>query len=82
MRWLRFFDRDLWYLRASIGRQVTFAEGGTAVYSHYLYEAKAGHPIVEPQLDKALDGLEAAIHKYKYTEVEKAAYEKIASPVS
>lgn len=76
VRWLRFFDRELWYLRGSIGRQVAFAEGGNAVYSHYLYEAKAGHPIVEPQLDKAIDGLEAAMHKFKYTEVEKTTYEK------
>lgn len=77
VRWLRFFDRELWYLRSSMGRQVAFAEGGNAVYSHYLYEAKAGHPIVEPQLDKALNGLESAMHKFKYTEVEKAAYEKL-----
>ncbi|ANN80900.1 type IV secretion protein [Bordetella flabilis] len=76
VRWLRFYDRELWYLRSSIGRQVAFAEGGSAVYCHYLYEAKAGCAIVEPQLDKAVSGLEAAMHGFRYTEADKKAYEE------
>jgi len=75
VRWMRFYDRELWYLRSSIGRQVAFAEGGSAVYSHYLYELKADHAIVEPQIDKAVNGLESAMHAFKYTKADKDAYE-------
>lgn len=79
VRWMRFYDRELWYLRSSIGRQVAFAEGGSAVYSHYLYEAKAGCAIVEPQLDKAINGLEAAMNAFKYVKADKDAYGPIDS---
>lgn len=75
VRWMRFYDRELWYLRSSIGRQVAFAEGGAAVYSHYLYEVRAGYAIVEPQIDKAINGLETAMHAFKYTKADKLAYE-------
>lgn len=79
VRWMRFYDRELWYLRSSMGRQVAFAEGGSAVYSHYLYESKAGYAIVEPQLDKAITGLEAAMHAFKYVLADKAAYEALSA---
>lgn len=75
VRWMRFYDRELWYLRSSIGRQVAFAEGGSAVYSHYLYEVKAGYAIVEPQLDKAVNGLEAAMLAFKYVKADVRAYD-------
>lgn len=73
MRWLRFYDRQLWYILQTIGRQAGFAEGA-GVLSHFLYEARAGISIVEPQLDKAVSGLETAIANFKFTAADKAQY--------
>lgn len=73
MRWLRFYDRPLWYVLQTIGRQAGYAEA-SGVLSHYLYEAKAGTPLVEPQLDKAVSGLEAAVSNYKFTDADKDRY--------
>ncbi len=78
VRWMRFYDRELWYLRSSIGRQVAFGEGGSAVYCHYLYESKAGYAIVEPQIDKAVTGLDAAMRAFKYVKADKDAYEAVS----
>jgi len=74
MRWMRFFDRELWYVLQTIGRQAVFAEAA-AVLSHYLYEAKSGVALVEPQLDKAINGLEFALTAFKYTVADKERYE-------
>lgn len=74
MRWLRFYDRQLWYVLETIGRQAGFAEAA-GVLSHYLYEAKAGTSIVEPQLDKAVSGLDMALNNFRFTDADKARYE-------
>ena len=37
MRWMRFFDRTLWYVLQNFGRQGAYVEG-SAVHVHYLYE--------------------------------------------
>lgn len=79
MRWLRFYDRELWYILQTIGRQAGFAEGA-GVLSHFLYEARAGISIVEPQIDKAVSGLEVAIHNFKFTATDKAKYVAEAPP--
>lgn len=76
MRWLRFFDRDLWYALQTIGRQAGFPEA-PGILSHFLYECKAGVSLAEPQLDKAVNGLELAISAYKYSEADKARYESM-----
>lgn len=73
MRWLRFYDRGLWYVLETIGRQAGFAEAA-GVLSHYLYEAKSGSSIVEPQLDKAVNGLEAAVGNFKFPDADRARY--------
>lgn len=73
MRWLRFYDRGLWYVLETIGRQAGFAEAA-GVLSHYLYEAKAGTSIVEPQLDKAVTGLELAVNNFKFPQEDKERY--------
>jgi intracellular multiplication protein IcmP len=75
MRWMRFFDRELWYVLETIGRQAGFAEAA-AVLSHYLYESKSGTALVEPQLDKAINGLEVAMTAFKFTTADKERYEK------
>jgi intracellular multiplication protein IcmP len=74
MRWLRFYDRSLWYVVQTIGRQAGFAEA-SGVLSHFLYEAKCGTGLVEPQLDKAVNGIEAAINNFKFSSDDKARYE-------
>ena len=73
MRWLRFYDRPLWYALQTIGRQAGFAEAA-GILSHYLYEARAGHGIAEAQLDKAVSGLETALENFKFTAEDKARY--------
>lgn len=79
MRWLRFFDRPLWYVLETIGRQAGFAEAA-GVLSHYLYEAKSGGSLVEAQLDKAVSGLEAALNNFKFTDADKARYGPVDPP--
>ena len=73
MRWLRFFDRELWYVVQNFGRQGAFVEG-SAVHIHYLYEVKSGQPLVEPQLDKAINALEEAVTAFKYRPEDRDAY--------
>lgn len=75
MRWMRFFDRELWYVLETIGRQAGFAEAA-AVLSHYLYESKSGAALAEPQLDKAINGLELAMTTFKFTSADKERYAK------
>ncbi|WP_043201371.1 hypothetical protein [Pseudomonas putida] len=74
MRWLRFFDREMWYALQTIGRQAGFPEA-PGILSHFLYECKAGVSLAEPQLDKAVNGLELAMSAYKYSEADKKRYE-------
>lgn len=74
MRWMRFFDRELWYVLENIGRQAAFVEAA-GVLSHYLYEVKTGVALAEPQLDKAVNGLEAAINNFKFSIEDRERYE-------
>ena len=72
-RWLRFFDRPLWYIVDNIGRKAPFAEGG-GVMAHWLFERAARKPIVKPQVWGAIDALQVAVESYKYTEEECQKY--------
>lgn len=78
MRWMRFFDRELWYALQTIGRQAGFPEA-PAVLSHFLYESKEGAALPDPQLDKAVSGLDVAMSAFKYLEADKVRYEKEGS---
>ena len=73
MRWLRFYDRTLWYVLQNFGRQGAFAEGA-APHVHYLYEIKSNEPLPEPQLDKAISALEVALTAFKYKPVDRDRY--------
>ena len=75
LRWLRFYDRGLWYAIETFGREAGFAEAA-GMLSHYLYEARAGVSIPEPQLDKAVSGLETALSRYKFTNDDRDRYYK------
>lgn len=77
MRWMRFFDRELWYVLQTIGRQGGFPEG-SAVLSHFLYEAKSATALAEPQLDKCVNGLDLAMTTFKFLLADKTRYENEA----
>ena len=77
VRWLRYYDRPLWYALQSIDRQGVFAEA-SGIQSHYLYECKAQSGFTEPQLDKAVKGIEVALLNYKYLAADKKRYEALA----
>lgn len=73
MRWLRYFDRELWYVLQTFGRQAGYVEAA-GVLSHYLYECKAGTALTTPQVDKACSGLEQAIAQYRFSKEDVARY--------
>lgn len=74
-RWLRFYDRTLWYVLENIGRQAAFAEG-SAAHSHYYYEIKLKKALPTPQVGKAVEALEAALTAFQYSKADKDAYEE------
>lgn len=73
LRWLRLYDRELWYALDTIGRQVAFAES-SAVLSHYLYEVKTGEALMQPQVDKAVSALESALGAFRFTATDRDNY--------
>jgi intracellular multiplication protein IcmP len=74
MRWMRFYNRPLWYVLENYGRSTGFAEG-VAVMGHYLYEMKQGEAIVDPQLDKVVNGIESAMTAFRYDKKDVERYE-------
>jgi intracellular multiplication protein IcmP len=74
MRWMRFYNRRLWYVLENYGRSTGFAEG-VAVMGHYLYEMKQGEAIVDPQLDKVVNGIESAMTAFRYEKKDVERYE-------
>lgn len=75
-RWLRFFDREIWYVLQNIGRPGGYSEGG-APLCHYLYESKQASAIAEPQLDKAINALETQVCGFRYGLADKQKYEEM-----
>lgn len=75
MRWLRFYDRSLWYVLQNFGRQGVYAEGAAPAV-HYLYEVKSREPLAEPQVDKAINALEIAVNAFKYKPSDRDKYRK------
>jgi intracellular multiplication protein IcmP len=76
MRWLRFFDRTLWYAVQSIGRQAPYAEAA-GLFAHFLYELREDAPLIKPQLQKGVDGLRDGVCSYRFSEAEVRRYYKI-----
>ena len=60
MGWLRNVDRDLWYVINDTGRNAFHIESA-GVFAHYFAEVVAGHAIFEPQLDRAIHGIEKTL---------------------
>ncbi|MDR2208664.1 MAG: hypothetical protein LBE22_06815 [Azoarcus sp.] len=77
MRWLRFYDRKLWYMLQNISSRTAAFPEGAAVVSHYLYEAKSGEALVEPQLDCAIDALDTGMSSFRYALEDKEEYESV-----
>ncbi|ABS45734.1 MULTISPECIES: secretion/conjugation apparatus DotM-related subunit [Yersinia pseudotuberculosis complex] len=75
MRWLKFYDREMWHILQNIGRQSYFSEGA-GVLGHYLYEFKIGEGHPEPLLDKVIEGLITAVHVYKFEAKDIKLYNK------
>ena len=67
MRWLRFFDRPMWYFINSIGRRSPFPEAA-GIHSHFLAEKTAGESYVQPMVTPAVNALSDQIQKYKYSQ--------------
>lgn len=81
MRWMRFFDRGLWYVLQTAGRQAAFPEAA-AVLSHYLYEIKSASALVEPQVDKAVSGLDVAMTTFRFLTKDKNLYESAGTQIA
>lgn len=66
LRWLKFYDREMWALLQNIGRPSFFSENMGAV-SHYTAETVAQGPIYQPHFDIAIRGYEHQIKTYFYS---------------
>lgn len=75
IRWLRFYNRPLWYLIQGIGRQSAFVES-VGAFSHYNSERVAGMGLSVPEVDSAVTALNHALNGFKFTEEEKNDYER------
>lgn len=64
-RWLRFYERSLWYVIDSIGRKACFAESA-GVMSHWLFERALGNAVYQPQVSAAVEAFVSAAQSYKY----------------
>lgn len=64
-RWLRFYERSLWYVVDSIGRRACFAES-SGVMSHWLFERALGSAVRQPQVSAAVEAFISAVQNYKY----------------
>lgn len=63
--WLKPFDRKLWYILNSVGRQ-TAAPEAAGVFSHWLAEKKMVRPLRVPMVESAIQGLDEAIQDILY----------------
>ena len=66
LRWLKFYDREMWALLQNIGRPSFYSENIGSV-SHYTAETVAGKMIYQPQFDIGIKGYEYQIKTYFYT---------------
>lgn len=65
VRWLRFYDRGLWYVVQNIGRQGVFVEAA-GVYAHYLMEKRLDKPLQSPHVERAVKGLGMALRSFRF----------------
>lgn len=65
MRWLKFYDREIWALLQNVGRPSFYCENMGAV-SHYQAEFIANVGIFQPHFDVAIRGFEHQLQIYFY----------------
>lgn len=67
MRWLKFYDREMWALLQNVGRPSFYCENMGAI-SHYQAEFVAKTGIFQPHFDIAIRGFEHQLQSYLYEE--------------
>jgi intracellular multiplication protein IcmP len=63
--WLKPFNRRLWYVLNTVGRQTAVPEVG-GVYAHWVAEKKWGGALRTPMVEEAVKGLEVALSEVIY----------------
>lgn len=66
IRWLKFYDREIWAMLQNIGRPSFFCEN-MGVISHYQAEVVANTKIYQPHFDVAIRGFEFQLKTYLYS---------------
>lgn len=64
--WLKPYDRKLWYMLSSVGRQTPFVEVSGA-FAHWKAEKAMGRQSIVPMVDEAVKALEEAVKEVKLT---------------
>jgi intracellular multiplication protein IcmP len=68
--WLKPVDRGLWYVLNSVGRKTPFAEAAGA-FSHYNMERALRRPLINPDVDAAVNALKDALQKEGWLDITK-----------
>lgn len=72
-RWLKQLDRSLWYTLNNVGRRAFHTEGGGAV-AHFFSERVAQHPLVEPHVDEAINGILDYLEHHAFIDMDQAGH--------
>lgn len=64
--WLKPYDRKLWYMLNSVGRQTPFVEVA-GIFAHWKAEKAMGRPSIVPMVDEAVKALEEAVKEVRLT---------------
>lgn len=62
--WLKAYDRRLWYMLNSVGRQTAFSEVSGA-FAHWKAEKALGRMSIVPMVDEAVKALEEAVKEVR-----------------
>ncbi|MFN3234540.1 MAG: type IVB secretion system coupling complex protein DotM/IcmP [Gammaproteobacteria bacterium] len=63
--WLKVYDRRLWYMLNTVGRQTPFVEVA-GPYAHWLVECELQRKVIVPMVEEATNALELAIAELIY----------------
>ncbi len=63
--WLKPFDRRLWYMLNTVGRQTPWSEVAGA-FAHLGVEKEMGRPVLVPMVEEATNALELALKEIVY----------------
>ena len=67
--WLKTYDRRLWYMLNTIGRQTPYCEVG-GPFAHWLAERAMRRKSIVPMVDEAVKALEEAVKEVKLSQKE------------